>query len=450
MKHHPHVQHTIPVHTAHWTRQAASKIQATPANRFPAFDVGQLRPLMPNHHVWDSWFVMTEEGQVADIHGFRVLVALTRPLTASSGEGEKIGYFYSKDGVHYHIGGMLLPQSLYADAREWSGSTILRKDGRLQTFYTIATGVQIDGIWQTSQRFATAIQSVSIEGDGAGQRLLFGEPTYHSLLAEPDGDYYETVQQASQREANYPTRHRLTSGDEQSENLCFRDPKFYRDAKTGKAYLLFEGNTGTRFCPAGSVRREYIGSSDFEPNYTPTPDDLKANGCVGVLELTNADYTYGIFMPPWMTTNLVTDEIERINLLPCNGSLYLFVVAHGNKCTLLSENADLMNRDYMIGFRAKHLFGPLEPLNTSGVIVQQKSFGNSYAGQDDNQQYVYSWLMVPTEQKNVFDCITYANFSVDANGASQRVKTAGPTVKIEIDGLQTRIVDKSYNISPVN
>ena len=150
-----------------------STIQATPANRFPPFDVGQLRPLMPNYHVWDSWFVMTEEGQVADIHGFRVLVALTRPLTASSGEGEKIGYFYSKDGVHYHIGGMLFPQSLYADAREWSGSTILRKDGRLQTFYTIATGVQIDGIWQTSQRFATAIQSVSIEGDGDGQGLHF-------------------------------------------------------------------------------------------------------------------------------------------------------------------------------------------------------------------------------------------------------------------------------------
>ena len=58
--------------------------------------------------------------------------------------------------------------------------------------------------------------------------------------------------------------------------------------------------------------------------------------------------------------------------------------------------------------------------------------------------------MVPTEQKNVFDCITYANFSVDANGASQRVKTAGPTIKIEIDGLQTRIIDKSYNILTVD
>ena len=153
-------------------------------------------------------------------------------------------------------------------------------------------------------------------------------------------------------------------------------------------------------------------------------------------------------MPPWLTTNLVTDEIERINLLPCNGSLYLFVVAHGNKCTLLNEKPDLMNRDYMIGFRAKQLFGPLQPLNTSGVILQQKSYGNSYAGQDENAQYVYSWLMVPTEEDNVFDCISYANYSSDNEGKSQRVKTAGPTLRIEINDLSTRIVDKTYNILP--
>ena len=441
--HHP--QH--PVHTSHWTRQDVSKIEALPTNTFPPFDVGKLKPLMPGYHVWDSWFVMSEDGRVADVHGYRVLVALTRPVGASSGEGERIAYFYSKDGVHYRVGGFLFDKPLYADVREWSGSTILRADGRLQSFYTIATGVQNDGVWQTAQRFATAIQAVSLSGQGNEECLAVSEPMYHALIAEPDGVFYENVKQAGQREALIPTRHHQGS-DEQTENFCFRDPKFYRHEPTGKAYLLFEGNTGPKFCPAGSVRREYIGSSEFEPNYAPTPDDLKANGCVGVLELTNAEYTYGTFLQPWLATNLVTDEIERINLLPINGYFYLFVVAHGNKCTLLSKNEDLTNRDYMLGFRARHLFGALEPLNASGVILQQKSYGNSYEGQDDNQQYVYSWLMVPTEQANVFDCISYANYSTDANGVIQSVKTAGPTLKIEIDGLKTRIIDKSYNILP--
>ena len=269
---------------------------------------------MPGYHVWDSWFVMSEDGRVADVHGYRVLVALTRPVGASSGEGERIAYFYSKDCVHYRVGGFLFEKPLYADVREWSGSTILRADGHLQSFYTIVTGVQNEGVWQTAQRFATAIQALSVAGQGDAQRLVVSAPMYHALIAEPDGVFYENLKQAGQREALSPTRHNYGS-DDQAENFCFRDPKCYRHEPSGKAYLLFEGNTGPRFCPAGSVRREYIGSSEFEPDYAPSPDDLKANGCVGVLELTNPEYTFGTFLQPWLATNLVTDEIERINLV---------------------------------------------------------------------------------------------------------------------------------------
>ena len=202
------IPHSTRIHTAHWTRQTAAQITALPANTFPPFDVGKLRPLMPGHHVWDSWFVMTEQGGLANVQGFRILIALTRPIAASSGEGEKIAWFASKDGVHYRYGGLLFEESLYADARECSGSTILRADGRLQTFYTLATGACIDGVWQTAQRFATAIQSVELVGQGLAQHLEISAPTYHALLAEPDGVLYENVPQSSAREAMYPTRHR--------------------------------------------------------------------------------------------------------------------------------------------------------------------------------------------------------------------------------------------------
>lgn len=433
----------------HWTREQASKIKATASNVMPPFDVAKLRPLMPGMHVWDSWFVMTEGGQVALVNGFRVLIALVRPADLDQGAGEKIAFFYSKDGKHYKAGGFLFEKPLYEGVREWSGSTILRRDGSLQTFYTVADGREYEGgVWQTGQRFATAIQSVIVEEDGDDEALKFAKPKYHALLKEPDGLLYETAEQSAKREARWPTAHNAAIGSDQTDNFCFRDPKFFLDAKTGKAYLIFEGNTGPECCPAGSVKREYIGSAGYDADYTPTVDDLKANGCVGVIELTNDDYTFGEFKKPWLTSNLVTDEIERINVVPHDGHIYLFVAAHGNKCTLVTDKSDLQNRDYMLGFRAKELLGPLTPLNGSGVVVQQKSLGGAYGGQEANQQYVYSWLIVPTAKPGILDCISYANFSRVADGSIQPVKTAGPTVELRINGLESHITNMKYDILP--
>ena len=429
------------ISTSHWTRHQASKIRALPSNTFPVFEPRHLKPLLPGYHVWDSWFVMDEFGYVADVLGFRVLMALTRPVTDDGGRGERIGYFYTSDGVHYVFGGFLFDTPLFSDVREWSGSTILRRDGRLQSFYTVARGVQLDNVWQTDQRFATAIQTLKM--DGAALRV--DRTVYHELLAEPDGLYYETAVQASEREAAYPTQHQVSVGSDQVDNFCFRDPKFYMDTRTGKSYLLFEANTGTAFFPAGTVKEQFIGHGNDVLDQI-TPDDLKANGCVGVYELTNQEFTFGIFHRPWLTSNLVTDEIERINLVPLENALYLFVAAHGNKCTLLSKYPDLQNRDYMLGFRADYLFGPLTPLNGSGVVVQQKSQGGEYSGQEQNLQYVYSWLLVPTNKEGVLDCISYANYSVAENGELQPVKTAGPTVTVQIEGLSSRIIDRKYNI----
>lgn len=443
------------IHTSHWTRQAAEKMHSTPENTFPFFDVGRIKSLMPGYNVWDSWFVMTEEGMVADVDGFRILMALVKLIeddkhTVTTSKAtvnrERIAYFYSSDGIHYRAGGYLFHVPLFNDTNEWSGSTILRNDGCLQTFYTVARGIHLGSIWQTEQRFATAIQRI-YKHLGA-RRISIEEPHVHCLLAEPDGQFYETASQALNREAAYTTRHNRQYGDEQTDNFCFRDPKFVKDKESGRCFLLFEANTGSEFCPPGFVNPAYLGVPGEQINYAPCPDDLKSNACVGVLELTNAEYTFGVFHQPWLTANLVTDEIERINVIFYDSSVYLFVVGHGNKCSLVTIKPDLQNRDYMLGFRAPYLFGPLEPLNDSGVVLQQKSLGDTYVGQEKNQQYVYSWLIIPTNEGNIFDCISYANYSTNAQGKIVANKSAGPTVSLKIDGLETSIVDRKYTILP--
>ena len=447
------------IETSHWTRECADQISPRPENTVPPFDTYNVKTLMPGYHAWDSWFAMTEDGQVAEVEGFKILLALTRPLSDTiegqnsyqrrpSDPRERIAYFYTKDGVHYHVGGFLFETPVYADIREWSGSTIVRDDGRLETFYTIARDCQVNGVYKTDQRFAVAIQRLGIEGNDASRRPVILATDYHALLKEPDGLLYENAGQSAEREAKYCTRHRSDSGDQQVDNFCFRDPKFVKDQETGRAYLLCEANTGPAFCPAGSVRRNYIGKPNYQQDYIPTPDDLKANGCVGVMELTNADYTFGSFCHPWLTGNLVADEIERINVVRHQGHIYLFVVAHGDKCALLSSKPDLLNRDFMLGFRAKRLFGALTPMNGSGVVLQQKSLGAMYEGQEENRQYLYSWLIVPGLRAGELDCISYANFSTDRDGQTKPIKSTGPIVTLQIDGLNSRIVDQYYGILP--
>lgn len=429
--------------TTHYTVQQAAKIKATESNTFPPIDVGKLTALLDDSHVWDNWMVLDEDGLPADLHGFRVIIALIRPNTLDQGAGEKIGYFFSSDKVHYEFGGFLFDVPVFSDVREWSGSTFVRdRDGFVQTFYTISTACNYLNVWQTKQRFATAIQEFDVKNG----KLKIIDTKYHEFFKEPDGVKYETAEQASEKELHFPTAHSRAFGSDQTENHCFRDPKFYRDPKTGKAYVIFEGNTGPDAFPSGVVDRQYVGT---EGVYQPSSDELKANGCVGVIELTNDDYTFGVFRDPWLTTNLVTDEIERINVVYHQGHTYLFVVGHGNKFTAVNKNEDLTNRDFMLGFRADTFLGKLTPMNESGVVVQQKSLGAPYAGQMQNQQYVYSWLLVPTEttaDDNVFDCLSYANYSVNSKGETTLTMTAGPTISVKINGLKSEIVGLKYNI----
>lgn len=430
------------IKTSFWTRSDVRKIVDSNATRFPNFEPMNLAPLMPGFHVWDSWFVLNEDGTVADFNGHRVLIALVRPLGTDA--GEKVGVFVeTPEG--FVARGFLFTKPIFDDVREWSGSTILRNDGKLQSFYTISMGAEFNGVWQTVQRFATAIQEVTFD---LGGLPVFQLPSTHVLIAEPDGVLYETAQQAAAREAAMLTSHNPAAGGDQTDNFCFRDPKFFKDPKTGQAYLIFEGNTGPGSdAPGGTVSQRFLGSSESLEGFAPTSDDLKANGCVGVIQLTSAEYTFGVFQKPWLASNLVTDEIERINLMVVDGAYYLFVAGHGNKNAMTDKLPWLTNVDYMLGFRAETLFGELKPLNHSGVVVHQKSFGARYSGQEQNQQYTYSWLLVPTSDPAVFDCVSYANFC-NVDGKITPVKTAGPTLKVKLKGHHTQIIDRIYDIVP--
>lgn len=427
-----HPKKRMPI-ISHWTREQALKFKESKANTFPEFDIEKIKPFMEGFDIWDSWFALDENGELASIEGFRVLCALGLKKADDSNIA-RINYFYSKDGHSFVSGGLLFPHRLFSDIQEWSGSTLLRSDGSVQTFYTTAMGYIRDGVWQTFQRLATAIQRPVVK-EGV---LTFSAPQYHDLLLEPDGHFYQNVDQAVDNELRMPTLHNRSYGNDQINNLCFRDPFFFRDPATQKNYLLFEANTGPANDAEGTVRRNYIGNDNFDPDYRPTVDDLKANGCVGIAEFTDDQYTKLTMMPPLLTANLITDEIERITVIARDCSYYLFCVTHGNKMTILDDT--FINRDMLMGFKAPSLFGPYTPLNGSGVVIQQKSEGAMYTGQANNQQYVYSWNVLPD-----LSVLSYANYSYSATeGKLTTTKTVGPRVQLSIQGSQTEITNLDY------
>lgn len=412
---------------SHWTREQASHISVDARTTFPSFDPLELSALLPGYDVWDNWLVLDEQHNIADIQGFRILVALAAPQNRRV--GTRLYFFYSNDGVHYQAGGPMTDQPLENGGQEWSGSTVLRDDGTLQTFYTLAKAAPTMPT-QLDQRLATFTQEIDVTDDG----VILQSPFHHAILAVPDGYIYQTPYQAHMCECRYPcVRGRV--GNNKPDNFCFRDPQFFKDPQTKKTYLLFEANTGTSYCAEGSFSHDYVGSPSYEPRYVPTMDACKANGCVGIAEFTDATYQTSSYLPPLLTANLVTDEIERINILTHDGGYYLFCTTRGTKMTLV--NAATQYSVFMLGFRADSLFGPYTPLNESGAVIRQN---HGVRGESSQPQNVYSFMVMPD-----LSVMSYANYCNNGNNQLQRCRTAGPTVQLHIDGTTTRLGEITYS-----
>lgn len=425
---------------SHWTLEASRHIPLTPETTFPKFDITQIKALSSDMNIWDTWMVLDESGNIAKVRGFNVLIALGHH---SGVDNPRLVYFYTSDNLHYHFGGDLLPERLVKGCQEWSGCSILRRDGRLQTFYTISQHADDSSVDGNYQRIATAIQAPwKRTGQSGHLELLFDRPSEHKIIMEPDGRYYQTFDQMVRGESQYPNQHDVSKGSDRNNNFCFRDPCFFRDPKTGAPYLLFEANTGSEYYPEGDWQPECV-SDDFTSTMRrrPTTNELKANGCVGMARLEDYEYTEARMLPPLLTSSLATDEIERINLMYIDDYYYLFFTTRG--AMMSTTNPDLMHRNMMIGFRSQTLRGGYKPLNGNGVVIQQHVNASNIQLPLDDPQYVYSWFLLPNSR-----VLTYAWHATNDAGETYVKFTAGPSAVLAIEGDRTYVTGVDYNIQP--
>ncbi len=392
--------------TPAWTREHAAGLTRTEETVAPIIYPPEL-PIDPELHLWDTWLLRDRDGSIAEIDGYRVILALTSTSALLPGKRHDVAtirYFYSADGKNWHTGGPVFKNDageIEGDrpfgSRQWAGSA-LYDDGTVYAYYT-ASGQRDEAELSYTQRLAVG-HGGSVRTDGEG--LSIDGPWTHEIIAEPDGDRYETEPQS------------------RGMIYTFRDPWFFED-DTG-TYLLFEANTPV---PADSA------ACDGDPA------QQEFNGSVGIAESPTGDPTDFELREPLLDAVCVNQELERPHIVVRDGTYYLFISSH-----MHTFAPGIEGYDALYGFAADSLFGEYKPLNDSGLVVTNPANAPFQA---------YSWLVYDHgDELLVNSFFNYYDFdrpSLDDVALlpepEQRRRFGGtpaPTVRLGVDGQRTRVL----------
>ncbi|WP_239984863.1 glycoside hydrolase family 68 protein [Sporolactobacillus pectinivorans] len=426
---------------SHLTRYDMSKIPAQEnSSQFsiPTFDSSSIQniPAAGGLDVWDSWPLQNADGTVANYHGYHIVFALAGD--PSNGNDTHIYLFYQKAGDTsldswknagrvFTDSDKLVPGDPYLQyqTQEWSGSATLTDDGQVRLFYTDFSGAPQDGGTGDSNQVLTTSQVNLSQPDG--NTLKVDGVSDHKSIFDGDGSLYQSMQQ-------FHDEGMFSSGD----NHTLRDPHFIED--NGHKYIVFESNTGTSDGYQGVdslYNKAYYGGSEAffqteKNNLLQSPKEQLAslaNGALGIIELNN-DYTVKKVLPPLITSNTVTDEIERANVFKLKGKWYLFTDSRGAKMTINGIGA---NDIYMLGFWSNSLTGPYKPLNGSGIVLHQSLDPNDIT-------WTYSHFAIP--QANSDEAVV-TSYMTNRGLYPDHHATFAPSFLLKIQGPKTSIVPNS-------
>lgn len=405
---------TISSKTYNWTQEDVSKINLNENNTAPTFSKNELEKITSDYYIWDTWPLQDQNGHPAVVNGYKIIFALSVPNNVLPGKRHdtaKISYFYAKDGKSWEFGGLLFNDGNELGSRQWAGSSIIDKDGKVHIFYT-ATGRNKEEHLTYEQRIATATATI----ETTNFTVSFTNWSDHKIILEPDGKYYQTKEQSSQ-EGSY----------------AFRDPYFFQDPKSGENYLLFEANS------AGTLEErtselEYIGSNSFRQNQEVPDNSKEFNGSIGIAKASKGDLTKFEVLPPLLEANYVNEELERPSIIVKGNNYYLFTKTHPEKFA-----TNLSAPEGLYGFMSKTLIGGYKPLNESGLVI---------ANPTDNPYQAYSWMVMPNG--TVISFVNYVHvdgkdiYQIGDQPAEYQMEHFGgmlaPSLKISITGDVTNIL----------
>lgn len=386
-------------HTCIWSRQQAQNFKLTRENTSPYINP-DFKLAVPNLWIWDTWPLTKRDGSIATINGYMVIFALTAPRSVDWNKRHDvavISYFYSMNGRDWIYRGPAYNLIDALGSRQWAGSAVLDENGKVQFFYT-AAGRKGEAVRTFEQRLVKTTFNISADKNG----VHISNWSKHQVIIEPDGVYYQTMQQAKGPIV-----------------YSFRDPYFFEDPKTRKGYLLFEGNTGGNIL---KLKPENIGDELFRKTHKVPPEAKNYNGNIGIAVAENKDLTKFKLLPPLLEAVGVNQQLERPQVVVRKNKYYLFTISHK-----FTYAPGLNGPDGLYGFVGDSLRSNYRPLNGNGLII---------ANPDNDPYQTYSWYVACGN--NVLSFIN----EYHANGKLRYGGTFAPTLLISLDGDKSEITQK--------
>lgn len=386
-------------YTDHWTRADALTVQRNATNTIPLIPPTGEPTTNPEASVGDAWPLTNLNGDVVKYKGWNILFSLTNAKQGAN--WAKIGYYYSKDGKSWVYGGHVFPEGASLSVQEWSGSAIIEGANEITVYYTTTGETDKEPLnYEWNQRIASA--TGRIHADENGVRFTGFERKDHKILLEPDGVMYQTWEQ-------------YKSAQPKSQFPGFRDPWVFKDPNDGKTYMLFHGSKG------GNPNDNVLTAADIGdvPEGHVVPEDSKYFvGTVGLAVATDKQLNHWKLLPPILSANGVSQELERPHFVFKDNKYYLFIDEHRHKYA-----PGLTGPDGLYGFVGTSLRGDYQGLNGSSLVLANPEEANNQS---------FAWNITPNG--------LIQSFIMDRPGGDPRGNLA-PTLKIEINGTETRLVD---------
>lgn len=381
--------------------------------------------------IWDSWPVQDPvTGYVSNWNGYQLVIAM---MGRPHHEDNHIYLLYNKYGdndfSHWRNAGSIFGYNENSLTQEWSGSAIVNSDNSIQLFYTINdTNNAIN-----HQKLASATMYLTADENGVHIEKVDNN---HVVFAG-DGYHYQTYDQWKQ----------VNSFD---DNYTLRDAHVIQ-MPNGNRYLVFEGNTGTENYQGENQLYNWsnYGGNDlfniqslFHLTNTTNIDYKKAifaNGALGILKLNNDEKNPQVeeVYSPLITSNMVSDELERPNVVKLGDKYYLFSatrLSRGTNIDILNEaNKTVGDNVAMIGYVSDSLTGPYRPLNDSGVVLTASVPANWRTA-------TYSYYAVPVKGKaNQLLITSYMTNRGEVAGKGMN-STWAPSFIVQVNPDNTTIV----------
>jgi levansucrase len=386
--------------TTPWTRAQALKIRPDPTTTKPLVDPSF--PVMTNEvWVWDTWPLMRLDGRAVKVNGWNVIFSLVAPRTIPFGDRHwvaRIGYFYSRDARNWTYGGLVFPEGESFGSREWAGTSVLVGRNTVRMFYT-ASGrdnpTQVDPS-DALQRLAMASGRIVADADGVEFRGMRD----HTIIAEPDGTYYQTPQQAG------------------GPDYAFRDPYVFRNPDDEQVYMAFEGNTGG---PVGSHPCGPRANGPIPPGHQTMAEAGIFTGNVGLARATDGGQRSFQLLPPLISADCVNRQTERPHFVFRDGRSYLFTISH-----ISTFAPGLTGPDGVYGFVGESVRSDYRPMNGSALVL-----GNPDAA--PLQQYS-EFVMPNLLVESFIDQVPQPGGGIREGGTLAR------TLQLELDGNRSYLV----------